>query len=106
MEFVFIWIGFAVVTAIAANARGHNAALWGIIGLLGGVFALIAVLVIKPASPSQEAAGLEQPQSALDDSLIEMHRGVAIRRSGSFVVARGISYPDAAAARRAIDQMA
>ncbi len=48
MEFVFVWLGFAVVTAIAANARGHSAGMWFAIGLLGGLFALIAVLVMKP----------------------------------------------------------
>lgn len=48
MEFLFIWLAFAVVTALAANARNHNAGVWFFIGLLGGVFALIAVLVIKP----------------------------------------------------------
>lgn len=48
MEFLFIWLGFAVVTAIAANARGHNTGLWFVIGLLGGIFALIAVLVMRP----------------------------------------------------------
>ncbi len=48
MEFLFIWFGFAVVTAIAANARGHKAGMWFFIGLLGGVFALIAVLVMRP----------------------------------------------------------
>jgi hypothetical protein len=48
MEFLFIWLGFAIVTAIAANARDHNTALWFLIGLLGGIFALIAVLVMRP----------------------------------------------------------
>jgi hypothetical protein len=48
MEFLFIWFGFAVVTAIAASARNRSAGAWFAIGLLGGVFALIAVLVMQP----------------------------------------------------------
>lgn len=52
MEFLFVWLGFAIVTAIAANARGHSAGMWFVIGILGGVFALIAVLVMKPGSGS------------------------------------------------------
>ena len=48
MIFVFIWGAFAVVTAIAASARGHNPVAWFFIGLLFGVFALVAVLVMKP----------------------------------------------------------
>lgn len=45
---IFIWLAFGVVTALAANARGHSAVLWGVLGCIFGVFALIAVLVIKP----------------------------------------------------------
>jgi len=45
---IMIWIGFAVVTAMAASARGHNTWLWLGLGFLFSVFALITVLVIKP----------------------------------------------------------
>ena len=48
--FLFVWIGFAVVTAIAASARGRSALGWGVLGLVFGVFALIAVLVMKDES--------------------------------------------------------
>lgn len=48
MEIVLIWLGFAVVTAIAANARNRSAVAWFFIGLAGGLFALIAVLVMRP----------------------------------------------------------
>jgi len=47
MEFVFLWVAFAVITAIAANARGRSAIGWGLLGLVFGVFALIAVLVMN-----------------------------------------------------------
>jgi hypothetical protein len=45
---IFIWLAFGVVTALAAGARGHSAVLWGVLGCIFGVFALLAVLVIKP----------------------------------------------------------
>lgn len=45
--FLAIWIGFAVVTALAAAARGRNFFGWLVIGGLTGVFGLIAVLVMQ-----------------------------------------------------------
>ena len=44
---IAIWIGFAVVTALAAAARGRNFLGWLVIGALTGVFGLIAVLVME-----------------------------------------------------------
>lgn len=50
MEMVlFFWLAFAVVTAIAANARGRSPAAWFAIGAVTGVFGLIAVLVMDRA---------------------------------------------------------
>lgn len=48
--FVFVWLAFAAVTALAANARGRSAVGWGLLGLVFGVFALVAVLVMKDES--------------------------------------------------------
>lgn len=48
--FLFIWLAFGVVTALAAGARGHNPWLWLAIGCIFGIFGLIAVLVIKPGN--------------------------------------------------------
>lgn len=48
--FIFIWLAFAVVTALAANARGRSAVAWFFIGLIFGIFALVAVLVMKDES--------------------------------------------------------
>lgn len=47
MLFIFIWLAFAIVTAIAANARGRSPAAWFFIGLIFGIFGLIAVLVME-----------------------------------------------------------
>jgi bacteriorhodopsin len=46
--FLFIWIAFGIVTALAASARGRDPWAWFAIGCIGGVFALIAVLVMEP----------------------------------------------------------
>lgn len=48
--FVVIWAGFAIVTGLAASARGRSGIGWGALGLVFGVFALIAVLVMKDES--------------------------------------------------------
>lgn len=47
MGFIVIWIGFGIVTALAAAARGRNFFGWLIIGCLTGIFGLIAVLVMN-----------------------------------------------------------
>lgn len=49
-----IWLGFAIVTALAAHARGRNPLAWFGIGFIGGVFALIAVLVMAPVNGHEE----------------------------------------------------
>lgn len=54
MLFLAIWIGFAIVTALAANARGRDPLAWAGIGFVGGVFALIAVLVMEPLNEGDE----------------------------------------------------
>lgn len=47
MELVIIWIGVAVITGLAANARGRSFFLWFIIGCLFSLLALLAVLVME-----------------------------------------------------------
>lgn len=34
--FVIVWLGFAIVTALAAKARGREPVAWFFIGLVGG----------------------------------------------------------------------
>lgn len=49
MEFLIIYsLLFGGVTALAASARGRSGGAWFLIGLLFGIFGLIAVLVMKP----------------------------------------------------------
>ena len=47
---ITIWLSFAVVTALAAHARGRGPVPWFFIGLVAGVFGLIAVLVMENRS--------------------------------------------------------
>ncbi|MEM6477830.1 MAG: hypothetical protein AAF647_02165 [Pseudomonadota bacterium] len=49
--FLFIWLAFAVITALAASSRGRSGIGWFGLGLIFGIFALIAVLVMAPKSP-------------------------------------------------------
>jgi len=50
-------IAFGIVTALAADSRGRDAATWFFAGLFFGVFALVAVLVMEP----QEADNVDWP---------------------------------------------
>lgn len=45
--FIFIWLAFGVITALAAQARGRSFIGWLLLGCIFGVFALIAVLVME-----------------------------------------------------------
>ncbi len=103
MEYLLIWLGFAVVTAIAANARNHPTWLWFGIGLIGGVFALLAVLVMRPG---ESIAAVVQPRGVgafSSDGIAEQYRGVAIRRNGDLFSIDGTLYADIQTARRAVD---
>lgn len=44
---VFIWVAMAIVTGLAANARGRSFFIWLIWGAPFSVFALLAVLVME-----------------------------------------------------------
>lgn len=52
---LFIWIGFGIVTALAAQARGRSFLGWLIIGCFTGIFGLIAVLVMENLKNSSKA---------------------------------------------------
>ena len=101
--FIFIWLGFAVVTAIAAHARNHSATLWFMIGLLGGIFALLAVLVMRPGEPSNNAPRPIGPGVIPVDGTAERYRGTIIHRNGDFFSVNGIVHRDIETARAAVD---
>ncbi len=43
---ILIWFAFAILTGLAAKKRNRNAGGWFLIGLVFGIFGLIAVLVV------------------------------------------------------------
>ena len=51
-----IWLGIAGLTAIAASARNRSGFGWFCIGLLTGLFGLIAVLVMRPGEDASTQA--------------------------------------------------
>lgn len=57
---VIFWIGFGVLTAIAAKSKKRNEFGWLILGLLFGIFALAAVLIL-PAEVEDSADGRPTP---------------------------------------------
>jgi len=107
VEFVLIWLAFAVVTALAANARGHSAVLWFFIGVLFGVFALIAVLVIRPGDGAADGAMLPDGWATTASTgpsgpAVSSCNGVLIHQNGTGFWAQGQSFATIEAAERHI----
>lgn len=51
--FVFVWFACAILAALAANKRGRSGGAWFLLGLIFGVFALLAVLVMEDLAEKQ-----------------------------------------------------
>lgn len=49
MEFILLWVVFAVAAGVLAKGKNRNVVFWAILGLLIGPFAILAVALIKPA---------------------------------------------------------
>jgi hypothetical protein len=108
-----IWIGLAIVTAIAAQARGRSFAGWLLIGALTGAFGLIAVLVmnrVEPATPTPAPPGfapMKRPPAQVrrePDDVLQIYKGFRIRkRAGATVHTDGQDFPTLAEARAHID---
>jgi hypothetical protein len=84
MVWVF-WFGVAVITALAAQARGRSAVGWFFLGLLFSLFALGAVLVMAPVKAQARSAGSSvrgpRPVAARPEPLPERRHA---RGSGAF----------------------
>lgn len=49
MELIVIWIICAVICAAVASGKGHSGCLWGFLGLIFGIFALLVIAVLPSA---------------------------------------------------------
>jgi hypothetical protein len=65
--FIFIWLAFAVVTAVIASNKNRTIIGWLVLGCLFGVFALIAVACMSPLTPNQAALAQGGPRAALPE---------------------------------------
>lgn len=107
--FAVLWIGFAVVTAIAAAARGRNFLGWLVIGALTGIFGLIAVLVMNRVEEPRQMAHVPGPVShvtRLEDAGQKseyIHEGQRILRTVDGFHADGQHFKYLVDAKRHID---
>ncbi|PWG16250.1 hypothetical protein [Salibaculum griseiflavum] len=119
--FVVYGVGFAVVTALAAQARGRNFFGWLLLGLLFGVFALLAVLVMErnpeqsanqsststtlptATEAAKERERLQRERDAADANFVENYKGRRIERDGDKIKVLTKRFSNVAEARQAID---
>lgn len=47
MEFLVIWLLFAVLTGFIASQKGHSFLVWFFVGLLGGIFGAVGAMFLK-----------------------------------------------------------
>lgn len=53
MELLFLWLIFAIITAVIASNKNRNVAGWFAIGLILGIFGIIIAAIIRPLEPSK-----------------------------------------------------
>lgn len=74
---VLIWLGLAAICTNSARKRGRSAAFWGVLGLLFGLFALIALFLLPPVKSkvsAQQVAALAPARQDGDlDRLSKLH---------------------------------
>ncbi|EKE68501.1 hypothetical protein [Gallaecimonas xiamenensis] len=69
---LIVWVFCGVISASIAAGRGHNAGLWFLIGLVFGIFGLIASLMLSnqhPQYPTQHQAVSPNPSGKLKKCL-------------------------------------
>ena len=75
---IIIWILFAIACARVANSKGRDQYKWGAIGLLTGIFGLIAVACMKSKKVEPQPA-----QPAAEDDLTRVTRLAELRDRGA-----------------------
>ena len=113
---LLIWIAFAIITALAAQARGRAFLPWLLLGALFGIFALIAVLVMRHGDPTPSTDFDFQSFPTASNSppppdrpgtghSIGLYRGHNLEQLSNGIFARGRLHTTADAARAYIDAM-
>ncbi len=54
MEYLLLWLVFGAAAASMAKSKGRSVALWTLVGLLIGPFAVLVVAVMKPVSGAEQ----------------------------------------------------
>lgn len=91
MEFLVLWIGFAVVAAIAASSRGRSGDAWFFLGLVFGIFALIAVLVMPRVEPETTGSAARVPNETTRRA--ELRQAAEAERRAAAAAAAADSMP-------------
>ncbi len=108
--FTAMWVGFGVVTAIAAAARGRNFLGWLVLGCLFGVFGLLSVLVMRPVAQSSTAntptGWSTTPDHGTPGGAVASHRNTTISTRGDGYWAMGEYFTTIEAAKAYIDRYA
>lgn len=65
MEFIMLWLAFAILSAIIGGSKGRSAIGWLLLGIVFGVFALIAVIAM-PAKTKMAAGGPQQSPASIN----------------------------------------
>jgi uncharacterized membrane protein YeaQ/YmgE (transglycosylase-associated protein family) len=47
MEFIIIWAMFGALAGFIAAQKGHSGLTWFLIGIVGGIFAVVASMFLK-----------------------------------------------------------
>jgi hypothetical protein len=107
MEILLVWICIAVVTALAANARGRSGVAWFIWGVLFSGFALLAVLVMNNLSAEKT---VHKPHLATKSGgavgrVVTSYRSFDIRQEETGYSVAGSLFSTQDAARNWIDSI-
>lgn len=80
---ILIWLGLAAGGVALANYKGRNPILWGILGLVGGVIALLILAALpnlQKAAAAEEERRLENARHAETIAALAGRRPAATER--------------------------
>jgi membrane protein implicated in regulation of membrane protease activity len=98
---LLIWFGIAALCVNGARARGRSEVAWGALGLLFGLFALVALYVLPPSGAPSPATQMQGPSPDRDlDRLGRLHE---LRAAGALSLDEYERQKAAALARSYVD---